>query len=66
MRTDQVFRLILNVKLVAGLPSKLRDDKYVDLVACENPPELTKFLFKFGNRDAAEVFAESLESILAE
>ena len=46
MRAEGVLRVILNVHVLPGMPCKLRDDKYIEFVACEKPPELTKFLLK--------------------
>jgi hypothetical protein len=46
MRTDLVFRLILNVRIIPDLPCILRNEKYLELAACEKPNELTKFLIR--------------------
>eukprot|EP00842_Homolaphlyctis_polyrhiza_P005118 jgi/Hompol1/5607/HPOL_002231-RA len=68
MRSDGVHRVILNVRIIAGLPHKLRDEKYVELIAYEMPlnapsrvaPALTKFLLKFANKDVAAQFQAKL------
>ncbi|KAL2918223.1 Ran-binding protein 3 [Polyrhizophydium stewartii] len=62
MRADGVLRVILNVRIIPGMPHKLRDAKFIEIVACEKPPTLTKFLFKFGNPDAASAFLSAIES----
>ncbi|RKO84690.1 hypothetical protein BDK51DRAFT_50694 [Blyttiomyces helicus] len=49
MRADGVFRLILNVRIVSGMPCKARDEKFVEILACEAPSQITKFLFKVAN-----------------
>ncbi|KAJ8329468.1 Ran-binding protein 3 [Batrachochytrium dendrobatidis] len=61
MRADGVYRVILNVRILPSMPFHLRDDKYVEAVACEKPPSLTKFLFKFASNEVASSFLSSLE-----
>ena len=60
MRVDGVLRLILNVRIVSKMPCKLRDDKYVEIIACEHPPEFTKFLFKLGNAEQAKLLYDAI------
>ncbi|KAH6594723.1 hypothetical protein BASA50_006399 [Batrachochytrium salamandrivorans] len=64
MRADGVLRVILNVRILPSMPCHLRDDKYVEAVACEHPPTLTKFLFKFANNEVAASFLSSVEESL--
>lgn len=60
MRAEGVLKVILNVQIVAGMPAKLRDDKYIEIIACEKPPAFTKFLFKLGNKENAKAFFDSI------
>lgn len=46
MRADVVFRVILNVRVNLDLLCNLRDEKYIEMIACETPPEMSKFLLK--------------------
>lgn len=64
MRADGILKVILNVKIIPNMPCQQRDEKYVELLACENPPQLTRFLFKFSNKDQAEELIDALQDVL--
>ncbi len=66
MRAEGVLKVILNVYIVPGMPAKLRDDKYIEVIACEKPPEFTKFLFKLGNKETAKSFFDSILEVMPE
>ena len=66
MRAEGVLRVILNVRLLPRLPLKMRDDKYVEFLACEKGTEWVKFLVKLGNRDAAEALYQAILEIVGQ
>jgi hypothetical protein len=66
MRAEGVLKVILNVRVAAKLPVKLRDEKYIELLACENPPSLTKFLIKVGNPDVAKGLYDAICKVIPE
>ena len=62
MRADVVFRVILNVRLLPEMPFQLRNEKYLETVACEKPDQVTKFLFRFKNAQEAEECLKQIEA----
>ena len=55
-----MLRVILNVRVQDGMPMSLRNEKYVEFIACEEG-KLCKFLVKCKNHEVAS----GLESMLA-
>ncbi len=46
MRTEAVFKLILNVRIIPNMPCEIVQDIFLRIVGCETPPDLTTFLVK--------------------
>jgi hypothetical protein len=63
MRSDGVLRVILNVRVQDGMPMSLRNDKYVEFIACEDG-KLVKFLMKLKNAEVATKLESSLSSVI--
>ncbi|KAI8614840.1 hypothetical protein BC830DRAFT_349440 [Chytriomyces sp. MP71] len=54
MRAEGVLRLILNVRVLPGMPCQIVQEKYVQFACCEEAGDrLTRFLVKTGNAAAA-------------
>ncbi|KDN46116.1 hypothetical protein K437DRAFT_294376 [Tilletiaria anomala UBC 951] len=60
MRTDGVLRVILNVKLFAGMSCEVAQDKFVKLVALEDGTPVN-FAIRFGNPTAASGFHDAVK-----
>ena len=60
MRAEGVLKVILNVRVTAEMPIKMRDDKFIEIVAFEKQPNFTKFLFKLGNKEKTMQLQEKL------
>jgi len=61
MRSEGVLKLILNVKLFAGMQCDLEQDRFLRLVAME-PKGLTHFAIKFANATEASTFLKELQA----
>jgi len=61
MRTDGVLRVILNVKLFAGMSCELAQEKFIKLVALEDGKPV-HFAIKFGNASLASGLKEAVTS----
>ncbi len=59
MRADGVLRVILNVKLFAGMSCQVAQDRFAKLVALEDGKPV-HFAIKFGNPNAAHSFCEAV------
>ncbi|KAJ3239569.1 hypothetical protein HDU78_002797 [Chytriomyces hyalinus] len=55
MRSEGALRLILNVRVLPGMPCQIVQEKYVQFACCEDASgdKLTRFLVKTGNAGAA-------------
>ncbi|KAJ3234461.1 hypothetical protein HDU81_001417 [Chytriomyces hyalinus] len=55
MRSEGALRLILNVRVLPGMPCQIVQEKYVQFACCEDASgdKLTRFLVKTGNGGAA-------------
>ena len=66
MRSDVVRKVILNTRIQAGMPIHVRNERYIEFYAYEEPTgsEISKFLLRCKNGPAALEFYERVQKVV--
>ncbi|KAI8916896.1 hypothetical protein BC831DRAFT_148234 [Entophlyctis helioformis] len=65
MRADGILRVILNVRIPAGMPHVLRNERFIEILTPEpGNAKPSKLVFRFANSDITSTFFSVLESVI--